>query len=176
MLSAYHNWSVSDSVFRYDDLIFVLLPLWRLVLHVSDGDCQLDWTALIPSICSDDLPADVGPLETIKRNYWGVKNNLRQKILKCTKTKVFKLEPRVKYLNIKQRKKTAFTKYFRNVKFGMLAQVDKYVLTKLTHLKNLIILMLQRVYKNKNLINCSYFILIFNRILIHLQMCTHTIL
>lgn len=74
----------------------------------------------------------------------------KTKILKCTKTKVFKLEPKVKYLNIKQRKKTAFTRYFRNVKFGMLAQVDKYVLTKLTHLKYLIILMLQRVYKNKN--------------------------
>lgn len=77
MLSTYHNWSVSDSVFRYDDLVFVFLPLWRLVLHISDGDCQLDWTAPIPSICSNDLPADVGPLETIKHINLHVKYDLR---------------------------------------------------------------------------------------------------
>lgn len=104
MLSAYHNWIVSDSVFRYDDLIFVFLPLWRLVLHVSDGDCQLDWTALIPSICSDDLPADVGPLETMKRNYWGVKNYLRLEIWKLLKG--FQTWAQVKYLKTEPRNKT----------------------------------------------------------------------
>ncbi len=126
MLSAYHNWSVSDSVFRYDDLIFVLLPLWRLVLHVSDGDCQLDWTALIPSICSDDLPADVGPLEKMKRNYKpGVRNYLRLKMWKLLRQRFSNLSSGEIFEN-KTNKENRFTNcfyklYFRNVKFGIVS-------------------------------------------------------
>lgn len=58
----YHNGCVSDGVFWYDHAVAVLVPLWRLVLHVRDGDSQLYWTAPVPTICSNYFPGDVSPL------------------------------------------------------------------------------------------------------------------
>lgn len=59
---AYHNGCVSDSVFRYDHAVAVLLPLRRLILHIGDGDGQLHRTAPVPPVCSHDFPGDIGPL------------------------------------------------------------------------------------------------------------------
>lgn len=37
----YHDGCVSDGVFWYDHTVAVLVPLWRLVLHIGNGDGQL---------------------------------------------------------------------------------------------------------------------------------------
>lgn len=58
----YHNGCVSDSVFRDDHAVTVFVPLWRLVLHIRDGDWQLHWTAPVPSVRSHNFPGDVRPL------------------------------------------------------------------------------------------------------------------
>lgn len=58
----YHYGRVSDSVFRYDHAVAVLVPLWRLVLHVGNGDGQLHWAAPVPTVRSNNFPGDVSPL------------------------------------------------------------------------------------------------------------------
>jgi len=58
----YHDGCVSDGVFWYDHAVAVLVPLWRLVLHVGNGDGQLHRTAPVPTVSSHNFPGDVGPL------------------------------------------------------------------------------------------------------------------
>lgn len=58
----YHDGCVSNRVLWYDHAVAVFLPLRRLILHVGDGDSQLHRAALVPTVCSHDLPGDIGPL------------------------------------------------------------------------------------------------------------------
>lgn len=65
----YHDGCVPDSVFLYDHAVAVFLPLWRLVLHIGDGDRQLHWTAPVSPICSHNFPGDEGPLWQEKKKW-----------------------------------------------------------------------------------------------------------
>lgn len=61
-MNTYHYRSVSGSVFRDDDTVALFLPLWRLVLHVGDGDSQLHRSASVSSVSRYDVPCDIGSL------------------------------------------------------------------------------------------------------------------
>lgn len=58
----YHYGCVPGGVLRDDDTVALLLPLWRLVLDIGDGDCQLHRRVSVPTISGNDFPCDVSPL------------------------------------------------------------------------------------------------------------------
>lgn len=61
-MHTYNYGCVPGCVFRDDDTVALLLPLWRLVLYVGDGDCQLHRSASVSAVSRYDVSRDIGSL------------------------------------------------------------------------------------------------------------------